>query len=164
MATNPPLDTQLTPLGGKPRTLREQLTTFHLALVAIEPRVPQSRWIIPTATRLFQVFDESDCRVAWLISGDDYDANKYLTERQRRFVTFVDPERKMISALGLEGLPALVHLGANGAVLGAVEGWQPREWALVANRLARFMGFPTPQFPAPDDPGPFAGVAVSAAT
>src|SRR4051794_79749 len=56
VATDPPADLTLTPLTGEARTLREWVTTFHLALVVLDPYTSESAWILPTAGRIFHVF------------------------------------------------------------------------------------------------------------
>ena len=48
MATNPPPDLVLTPLGGESRPLQEWLTTFHLASVVLDPYTNESSWILDT--------------------------------------------------------------------------------------------------------------------
>jgi hypothetical protein len=62
-----------------------------------------------------------------------------------------------VKEFGLERLPALVHLGMEGKVVGAAEGWNPAEWRAVTDRLAKMLSWQGPVFPGPRDPGPFEG-------
>ena len=54
MATNPPSDLVLAPLGAEPRPLDDWLTTFHLASVVLDPYTNESSWILKTATRILE--------------------------------------------------------------------------------------------------------------
>ncbi|MDP8993278.1 MAG: hypothetical protein M3N31_09565 [Actinomycetota bacterium] len=157
MVANPPPDLQLTAVDGPDLTLTQWLTTFDLVFVALDPSAAPSRWILPTAERVLTNFYEADCRVAWLVAGTAEDAAGLLGDRAERMLVFPDPERAAISAFGLERLPALVHVGTDGSVVGAAEGWDPAEWRAVLNRLAKDMAWIPPVVPEPGDPGPFEG-------
>lgn len=160
MPTNPPADLVLTPLAGRPRTLREQLAIFHLVLCALDPFSRPSVWMVETAARILTVFEQADCRVAWLVAGNAAEARRFLGPWSKELLTFADPERTVVRALGLKALPAFVHLGADGTVVGAAEGWNPPEWRAVTNNLAKMMHWSAPIIPGPRDPGPFAGTPV----
>ena len=161
MATDPPPDLMLSPIEGQPRTVREWLTTFHLLLVAVDasggPASRPSRWILPTATRVLTDYDQADCRVAWLVAGDADDARRFLGPRANDILTFTDPDRAAIRAFGLASLPAIVHLGMDGHVVNAVEGWDPMAWRALTIELSRIVDWTRPMLPAPRDPGPFPG-------
>ena len=157
MPTNPPADLVLTPAEGKPRTLREQLAMFHLVLCAVDPYARPSAWIVETAARILTVFEQADCRVGWLVTGSPAEARSFLGRWAKELLTFTDPDRTVVRALGLGQLPALVHLGAEGTVVGAAEGWNPPEWRAVTANLAKMMRWSAPIVPSPRDPGAFAG-------
>lgn len=158
MATDPSPDLVLTPLDGKPRTVDQLLTTFHLLLVVLDPYTNESSWILPTAARVIQTFEQADVRVAFLIAADtEADARQFLGPLAREVQTFLDPQREMIKGLGLERLPALVHLDLGGGVAGVAEGWKPMEWRALCDNLAKLMGWTSPALPTAKDPGPFAG-------
>ena len=70
---------------------------------------------------------------------------------------FADPDRAVIRELGLETLPAIVHLDHGLQVLGAAEGWNPAEWREVASGLADHMSWTRPAIPTAGDPTPYAG-------
>ena len=154
---NPDLSLPLAPIQGDARSIDQWLTNFDLVFVAVDPKSKTSRWILPTAERVLMSFYEADCRVAWLVAGDDDECREFLGSRADRLLVFADPERSAIAAFGLEHLPAIVHVGTDGAVVGAAEGWQPAEWRAVVNWLARDMAWIAPVLPAPNDPGPFEG-------
>ena len=147
----------LAPLNGPSRTVREWLTTFHLVFVAIDPYTNESAWILPTASRILLAFQEADCRIAWLVAGDAEACRLFLGPWAREILTFADPDRTAIKGFGLERLPALVHLGIDGSIVGAAEGWEPAEWRDVTVNLAKVMAWLPPPVPAAGDPGPFEG-------
>ena len=158
--TTAPADLSVTALGGEPRTLEEWVTTFHLAVVAIDPYTDQSAWILETAGRVLANFAEADCRVGWLVTADGDDARAFLGPWADRFLTLLDPSKAVVKGLGLERLPAFVHIRQDLAVVGAAEGWRPKEWESVAENLGRVMSWSHPVIPLPGDPTPFEGTAV----
>lgn len=160
VAADPSPDLLLTPLGGTGRSVRQWLTTFHLLFVAVDPFVRQSRWIVPTAARILSNFDQSDCRVAWLVTGGPEDCRALLGDWADKILTFSDPDATAVKGFGLERLPALVHLGIDGTVVGACEGWDPMAWRQIMATLAKTLAWLPPTVPMPGDPGPFAGAPV----
>ena len=157
VAANPDPNLTLAPIQGAPHTVSQWLTTFHLVFVAVDPAARETTWILPTAERVLRQFYEADCRVAWLVAGDPEDCRELLGSRADDLLVFADPDRTAIAAFGLERLPALVHLGTDGTVVGAAEGWDPMEWRAVVTRLAKDMAWLPPVIPVPGDPGPFEG-------
>ena len=157
MATDPPADLELTPINGKPRTMREMLTTFHLVFAALDPFTYESGWIIDTVGRIFRVYDDADCRVAWLVTGTADEAREFLGPWAEEILTFADPDRTAVKALGLERLPALVHVRPDLSVAGTAEGWDPATWRDVTAELSRAMRWTHPVIPAAGDPAAYAG-------
>ena len=157
MASAPAPETLLQPLEGRVRPVSDWVTTFHLVVVALDPFTHESSWIIPTAQRVLTAFKGADCRVSWLICGNESQAREFLGPLSEEFLTFVDPERVMVEALALERLPAIVHLNHQLDVVGAVEGWDPKAWRGVTNKLSKMMHWSKVILPTPDDPGPFPG-------
>ena len=157
VATSPPPDLTLQPLTGKPRAVEEWVTTFHLVVVVLDPFTHESGWILPTAARVMGNFSGANCRVGWLVCGTGDQTRQFLGPWAERYLTFADPEREMVRGLGLERLPAIVHLNHSLEVLGAAEGWNPRAWRAVANGLAEAMSWSKPTIPTRDDPAPYAG-------
>jgi hypothetical protein len=131
---------------------------FHLVFVALDPFTNESAWILPTAARILTVFDQADCRVAWLVAGaTPEECRLFLGPWADQILTFADPDREAVKAFGLERLPALVHLGIDGTIVGAAEGWDPAAWRAVTERLAKAMSWRAPAIPATRDPAPFPG-------
>ena len=157
MATDPPPDLMLSSINGRARTVRQWLVTFHLLFVAVDPDNDRSSWIVPTAARVLTGYEQADCRVAWLVAGTPADARRFLGRWATEILTFSDPELAVVRAFGLGSLPAIVHVGMDGSVVNAVEGWDPTEWRRLAGELSRIVGWSRPQIPLPSDPGPFAG-------
>ena len=162
MATNPPPTLVLSALNGRSHTVREWLTTFHLLLVAIGTRGP-SEWIVPTARRVLYDYEQADCRVAWLVAGDESDARRLLGSKVATTdLVFIDADLKAVKGFGLATLPAIVHLGIDGTVVNAVEGWDPMAWRALTTELSRQVGWSRPRLPDPKDPGPFKGAPLPA--
>lgn len=149
----------LNPLDGEPRPLPEWLTTFQLAAVVLDPFTYESAWIIDTAGRILRTFDGADARVAWIVTGTDEQARLFLGPWADELLTFVDPDRTVARALGIERLPAFVHVRQDLTVQGSAEGWDPEEWHAVAGGLADELSWLAPVIPETADPAPFEGTA-----
>jgi hypothetical protein len=162
VATNPPLDLMLTPINGSGRPVNAWISMFHLVFVALDPRNQRSGWILDTAMRIFATYDEADCRVAWLVAGDAADARRFLGDLADEVLTFVDPDAGAIRAFGLSTLPAIVHLGTDGSIVNAVEGWDPLGWRKLTDDLSRILSWTRPPIPWSTDPQPFEGAPVPA--
>lgn len=157
MALDPPADLTLTPLTGDAHTLREWLTTFHLVTVVLDPYTNESAWLLETAGRILQNFDQADCRVSFLLTCSAAEAEEFLGPWAKEVLTFADPDRAFVKGAGLERLPALVHIGQDGTIIRACEGWDPDAWREAADNLAKMMSWRAPLIPAPTDPSPYAG-------
>jgi hypothetical protein len=157
VASNPSSDLVFAPLQGKPRTLRELLTTFHLCFVAIDPFTHESAWILKTAARVLATFEQADVRVAWVCTGTPDECRQFLGPHATSTLTFPDPDRAIVKEFGLQQLPAIVHVGMDGTVVNAAEGWHPAAWEKVTDQLAKVTGWLGPSLPGPGDPGPFEG-------
>ena len=161
MATDPPADLQLAPINGDSRTIEEWLTTFQLAVVVLDPYTNESSWLLETAGRVLTHFTGADCRVAFLVTGPAEDARAFLGPWADRLLVFADPQRAAVQALGLNELPAFVHIRQDGVVVGVAEGWDPLEWREVANGIARYNSWSAPLIPESADPTPYAGSAAA---
>jgi hypothetical protein len=157
VATDVSADVNLTPLTGSTRTLAEWTTTFHLVVVVVDPFTYESSWILDTAVRILRVFSGADCRVAFLVTGEPDEARQFLGPLAKEFLVFCDPSRDVVKALGLERLPAFVHLNQNHAIETTAEGWQPERWRAAADHLGSLMSWHPPSIPASGDPAPFEG-------
>ncbi len=157
MATNPPPDLLLAPLGAESRPLDDWLTTFHLASVVLDPYTNESSWILKTAARILEGFRGSDARVSLVVTSDATDSRAFLGPYADEFLVFCDPDRTAVRALGLSQLPAFVFVRVDGTIGAAAEGWNPAEWRQVAEKIAEATSWLAPTIPIPADPGPFRG-------
>ena len=161
MATDPPADLVLAPLSGEARPIAGWVTTFQLALVVLDPFTNQSAWLLDTAGRILTHFREADCRVAFVVTGTADEARQFLGPWADKVLTFADPSRAAVRALGLNELPAFLQIRGDLHVAGAAEGWEPEQWQAVAEGLAANMHWSTPLIPALGDPSPYAGSAAA---
>lgn len=157
MATDPPGDLVLTPINGDGRSIDEWLTTFQLAAVVLDPFTNESAWLLETAGRVLMHFTGADCRVAFIVTGTADEARQFLGPWADKVLTFADPDRAVVKALGLNELPAFVQIRGDRHVAGVAEGWDPLEWRAVANGLAKNMSWSAPLIPRYGDPSPYAG-------
>lgn len=157
VATDPPGDLQLAPLDGEPRSLDGWLTTFHLAAVILDPYTYESAWLLETAGRILSDFRGADCRIALVVTADADDAREFLGPWAAQILTFADPDRDLVKALGLNELPAFVHLRQDRSVAAVAEGWDPPEWREATSELAKAMSWTRPPIPRAGDPQPYAG-------
>jgi hypothetical protein len=161
MATDPPAHLRLAPINGEVKTIADWLVTFQLAAVVLDPFTNESAWIIETAGRVLLHFREADCRVAFVVTGTPEEARQFLGPWADKVLTFADPDREVIRALGLNELPAFVQIRHDLKVAASAEGWDPEEWRAVAESLATNMSWSAPLIPAYGDPSPYAGSAAA---
>lgn len=157
MATKLPDDLQLAPLDGEARALSEWLTTFHLASVVLDPYTNESAWVLKSAVRILEELRGSHARVNFIVTAGADDARAFLGPLTERFLVFCDPDRAVVSALGLEQVPAFVFIRVDREVVAAAQGWNGPEWRTVAEAIATTTKWNVPTIPAPGDPGAFAG-------
>lgn len=139
------------------RPLGEWLTTFHLAAVVLDPYTNESSWVLQAAARILRAFSGSAARACLVVTAESGDTEQYLGPLSREFLTFADPRRTVVRALGLDSLPAFVFIRSDGTVPAAAQGWSPVEWRAVAKTIAATSAWTAPTIPAPGDPAPFAG-------
>ena len=161
MATDPPADLTLTPLNGEPRSLASQLVTFQLAAVVLDPFTNESAWLLETAGRILTHFNGADCRVAFVVTGTADEARQFLGPWADKVLTFADPDRVLVKGLGLNELPAFVHIRQDLRLAAVAEGWDPLEWRSAAEALAKNNSWSAPLIPAEGDPTPYAGSAAA---
>jgi hypothetical protein len=159
VATDPPADLTLTPLNGESRTIDQQLTTFQLAVVVLDPYTNESAWVLETAGRVLEHFRGASARIAFLLTCTAEEARQFLGPWADRVLTFADPDRTFVKALDLGELPAFVHIRQDRTILGVAQGWDPMEWRAVAQGLARANAWSAPVIPLPGDPSPYAGTS-----
>lgn len=157
MAADVPPDTLFTTLSGDTRPIEEWTTTFHLALVVLDPFTYESAWIIDTAGRILRTFAEADCRTAFVVTCDADAARDFVGPWADELLVFVDPDRVAVKGMGLDALPAFVHINQANQIETKAEGWDPDAWRAVAVNLADRMSWQRPTIPDPADPAPYAG-------
>lgn len=161
MITDPSADVELQTLTGETRRLGEMVTMFHLALVIVDPYTHQSAWLLATARRILANFSAADVRVGFVVTGTPDEARQFLGPLADEFLTYADPESSLARSIGLETLPAWVHIDHLLHVEASAQGWNPDEWRAAAEHLADRMDWTRPTIPAAGDPVPFAGSPVA---
>ncbi len=151
MAKNPDPSLKLATSAGVTRTLDDWTTMFHLCLVILPPR-PEASVFVPIAQRIFRTFGDADCRTAFCVVGNEHIARAVLGEAEHDVLTFVDPDGAFVRSLGLERLPAFVHLRQDTSVGAAAEGWDPVAWQRVAREVGKAMAWSVPEVAGPGDP------------
>jgi hypothetical protein len=148
VAKNPNPSIALSTAAGVTRTVDDWTTMFHLCLVILPDRPEAARWI-PVARRIFGVLGDSDARCAYVVTGSPMIAERILDADMNQAMVFVDPDREFVNSLGLEHLPAFVHIRQDTSVGAAAEGWNPDEWQKVAREVAKAMAWSVPDVAPP---------------
>lgn len=143
MAKNPDPALPLRHIDGTLRPLDDWLTMFHFALVVL-PDSPEAVRFVPLAREIFKVFGDADCRTALLFPSMPSITKRVLGDTVDEIMTFVDPDKELVASLGLERLPAFVHLRQDTTLAGVAEGWDPDAWQDVATELGRAMAWSVP--------------------
>jgi len=133
---------------------------FHLCLVILPPRPEAVRWI-PVAQRIFATFGDTDGHCALVVPGPASVAERVLGEVESEVLTFIDPDLELIHDLGLERLPAFVHLRQDTSVVASAEGWSASDWQRVAKEVGKAMAWTVPEVTGPGDPPSTPGWPVS---
>jgi len=157
MSTTLDADVNLTPLNGEPRPIGDWVTVFHLVMVVLDPYTYESSWLIDTTGRILRNFVGADCRVAFLVTTSSQEAEEFLGPWTQEILTFADEDRSVVRALGLESLPAIVHLDHQLNLRASAEGWNPPDWREFATQLGEAMSWHPPVIPDAGDPPPFGG-------
>ncbi len=156
-----PIDLEITAIDGEPRTLSAWLTTFPLLPVILDPFTHESAWILDTARRILVTFSEAGCRPCFILTCSADDARRFLGPYADEILTFADPDRTLVTALGVESIPAFLLVKQDGSVAASAEGWDPDAWREVVEAVAELSQWTRPVIPGPGDPGPLAGTPVS---
>jgi hypothetical protein len=158
VAKDPDPGLKLATVDGVTRTLDDWSTMFHLCLVILPGRPEASAWV-PVARRVFRTFRDADCHTAYCVTGTEHVARRVVGNAVEEDLVFIDPDRALVASLGLERLPAFVHLRQDTSLLTATEGWDPREWQRVAREVGKALAWTVPEVAGYGDPSPTPGWA-----
>jgi hypothetical protein len=156
VAQNPDPQLTLTSLAGVTRTLDDWTTVFNLAIVVLPDR-PEGRQFVPVIERLYATFGDSDVRCAVSVPSTEAVCRRILGDAVDKWLVFVDPDKALPKSLGLERLPALVHLRQDTTLVACAQGWSPTEWQKVADTIAKHVHWTSPQIAGRGDPAPGPG-------
>jgi hypothetical protein len=160
MAQNPDPQLPLTSLKGVTRTLDDWATVFNLAIVVLPGRREASGFV-PVIDRIFHTFGDSDVRTTVCVSAPASIAERILGDAADEWLVFADPDATLASSLGLERLPAFVHLRQDTTLVSAAQGWSPGEWQRAADALAKALHWTSPLVSGRNDPPPTPGWPVA---
>src|SRR5262249_37330630 len=118
----------------------------------ILPPRPEANAFVPIARRIFRTFGDADCRTAFCVVGNEHIARGVLGIAESQYLTFVDPDGAFVGSLGLERLPAFVHVRQDTSVGAVAQGWDPDEWQRVAREIAKAMAWSVPEVAGDGDP------------
>ncbi len=156
MAQNPDPNIALANLAGKARSLDDWATVFQLAIVMLPPR-PEASAFRPVIARIFATFGDADARTVIWIPGPKSMARKILGDLADEYLVWCDPDQALARSLGLERLPAFVHLRQDTTLVAAAQGWSPTEWQKIADELARLQHWTSPVLAGAGGPPPSPG-------
>jgi len=159
VAKNPDPNVQLTNLHGVTRSLDDWATTFNLAIVMLPARAEASAWN-RVIDRIYATFGDSDVRTTIWVPSTAAIARRILGDLANRYLVFCDADNALAPSLGIERLPAFVHLRQDTTLVGAAQGWSPSEWQKVADEIAKHVHWTSPAITAAGGPAASAGWAV----
>jgi hypothetical protein len=156
MAQNPDPQISITSYAGATRTLDDWATVFNLALIVL-PDDPDGASFIPVIDRIFATFGDSDVRTIVCVPSTAAITKRILGDRLEKWLVWCDPDKVLVSSLGLERLPAFVHLRQDTSLVSAAQGWSPTEWQRVADEIAKHEHWTSPIVSGRGDPAPTPG-------
>ena len=160
MAQNPNPLLEISSYKGVTRTLDDWATVFNLAIVVLPDR-PEGAAFIPVVERIFATFGDSDARTIVCVPSTPAITKRILGSLVDEWLVWCDPDRALVESLGLERLPAFVHLRQDTTLVGAAQGWSPSEWQRVADEIARHAHWTSPLVSRVGDPSPTPGWPVA---
>ena len=123
-----------------------------MATVVLDPYTNESSWVLKSAVRLLEELRGCHARVNLLVTADETDTRQFLGPITDDFLTFTDPDRSVVKALGIETIPAFAFIRVDGTIDAITEGWNPAEWRQVAEAITAATAWRTPTIPLPGDP------------
>ena len=156
MAQNPNPLLTLTSYKGVTRTLDDWATVFNLAIIVLPDR-PEGASFVPVVERIFATFGDSDVRTIVCVPTTPAITKRILGDHVDEWLVWCDADRTFVEGLGLERLPALVHLRQDTTLVNAAQGWSPTEWQRVVDALAKHEHWTSPIVAGRGDPAPTPG-------
>ena len=156
MAKNPDPLLPITSDAGVTRTLDDWATVFNLAIVVLPDR-PEAAGFVPVIDRIFGTLGDADVRAIVCVPSTPSIADRILGEAADRYLVWCDPDRAFVQSLGLDRLPALVHLRQDTTLVTAAQGWSPTDWQRVTDEIARHAHWTSPKVSGRGDPAPTSG-------
>ncbi len=156
MAQNPDPALTLTSVKGVTRTLDDWATVFNLAIVLLPARPEAAAWV-PVIERIYATFGDSDVRTTICVAANAAITRRIIGDAADRWLVFCDPDEALAKGLGLERLPAFVHLRQDTSLVTAAQGWSPTEWQKVADEIARTKHWTSPIVTGAGNPPPTPG-------
>ncbi|HTL85671.1 MAG TPA: hypothetical protein VL856_10840 [Acidimicrobiia bacterium] len=156
MAQNPNPQLQITSYKGVTRTLDDWATVFNLAIIVVPDR-PEGSQFVPVIERIFATFGESDARTIVCVPTTAAIAKRILGDAVDQWLVWCDADRAFVESLGLDRLPAFVHLRQDTTLVTAAQGWSPTEWQRVADQIAKHEHWTSPVVTGRGDPAPTPG-------
>ena len=156
MAGNPNPQLPITSYTGITRTLDDWATVFNLAIVVLPDR-PEGSLFVPVIERIFATFGDSDVRTIVCVPSTPPIAKRIIGSLVNEWLVWCDADGALVASLGLERLPAFVHLRQDTTLVTAAQGWSPTEWQRVADEIAKDQHWTSPVVAARGDPPPTPG-------
>ncbi len=154
-----PADLEIKSLGGTGYKLRDWLTSYPFLLVAIDPYTAESSWILDSAVRIFDHFSPADIRVGFVCTAEEAGCKEFLGPLAERYMTIGDPDRNIVTSFGLQRLPGLVHVRADG-YLQTADGWDPKTWSSITDWVATILAWSKLSLGVAGEPSPYNGSPV----
>jgi len=160
VAQNPDPLLPITSYKGVTRTLDDWATVFNLAVVVLPDR-PEGAEFLRVIERIFATFGDSDARTIVCVPSTPAITKRILGNLVDEWLVWCDPDRAFVESLGLERLPAFVHLRQDTTLVSAAQGWSPTEWQRVADEIAKHAHWTSPVVSRAGDPSPTPGWPVA---
>jgi hypothetical protein len=156
VAQNPDPQLPLTSYKGVTRTLDDWATVFNLAVVILPDR-PEAATFIPVVERIFATFGDSDVRTIVCVPSTAAITKRILGAKLEDWLVWCDADGAFGKSLGLERLPAFVHIRQDTSLVAATQGWSPTEWQKLADGIAKTQHWTSPIVSGRGDPAPTPG-------
>lgn len=143
MAQNPDPQIAVTSFTGVTRTLDDWATVFNLAIVVLPDR-PEGAQFVPVVERIFATLGDANVHAVVCMPTTPAIAARVLGDLTERWMVWCDADRALVEGLGLERLPAFVHLRQDTTLVTAAQGWSPTEWQRVADEIAAHTHWTSP--------------------